>query len=131
MSLYGTFTFLAIAGIYGALPVITGRPIYSPRLADWHFTLNLLGAMMMFLSLHVGGFLQGLQWASWADGSTYAEYHSNLASLPFLQTVSDMRLWWNIRALSGLVILTGNLLFLVNVFNTIMLEPRRSSPATA
>lgn len=131
MSLYGTFTFFAVAGIYGALPVLTGRPIYSARLADWHFTLNLLGAMMMFLSLHIGGFLQGLQWASWADGSTYAEYHSNLASLPFLQTVSDMRIWWSIRALSGLVILSGNLLFLINVFNTIMLEPRKAPPAIA
>ncbi len=34
MSLYGTFTFFAIAGIYGALPALSGNPLYSKRMAD-------------------------------------------------------------------------------------------------
>lgn len=123
ISLFGTFTFFAIAGIYGTLPVLTKKPLWSKRLADWHFSLTFLGAMLMFIPLFLGGFFQGLQWASWADGSSYPEFHNNLAKLPFLTTVSDMYPWWLVRAISGLVILFGNILFLVNVFNTIVLKP--------
>ena len=41
ISLYGTFTFFAIAGIYQAIPVMTKKPLWSERLADWHFAFNL------------------------------------------------------------------------------------------
>jgi cytochrome c oxidase cbb3-type subunit 1 len=130
MSLYGAFTFLAMAGIYGALPALTGRQLYSQRMADWHFTLNVLGAFLMFFSLHIGGFLQGLQWASWADGDSYRIFQNNLAKLSFVQTVADMHYWWLIRTLSGLVILVGNSIFLVNVFNTVLLKPTTSPQKT-
>lgn len=123
MALYGAFTFFAIAGVYGALPALTGRPIYSKRMADWHFTLNMLGAMLMMISLHVGGFLQGLQWATWADGDSYRIFQNNLSKLPFLQTVADMHYWWLMRTLSGIVIFVANCIFVVNVFNTIVLKP--------
>lgn len=130
ISLYGTFTFFAIAGIYGALPVLTNKPIWSKRLADWHFSLSFLGGMLMFIPLFMGGFWQGLQWADWANGSSYPEFHNNLAKLPFLTTVSDMYPWWMLRAISGVVILFGNMLFLVNVFNTIVLKPHTEGPLT-
>lgn len=129
ISLYGTFTFFAIAGIYGVLPVITKRPLWSPKLADWHFTLSFLGGMLMFLSLFLGGFFQGLQWASWADGSSYPEFHNNLSKLPFLATINHLYSWWVLRAVSGLIILTGNLLFLLNVYNTIVLKPLEMAPS--
>ncbi len=128
MALYGTFTFFAMAGVYGALPALTGRPIYSKKMADWHFTLNVLGATLMMVSLHVGGFLQGLQWASWADGDSYRIFQNNLSKLPFVQTVADMHYWWLMRTISGIIILIGNCIFLVNVFNTILLKPASASP---
>lgn len=120
MTLYGAFTFFAIAGVYGALPTLTGRPLYSKRLADWHFTLNLVGAALMFLSLHIGGFIQGLQWASWADGESYRIFQSNLNNLSFVQTVANIQFYWILRALSGVVILFGNLIFVWNVFSTVL-----------
>jgi cytochrome c oxidase cbb3-type subunit 1 len=122
MSLYATFSFFAMAGIYGVLPALTGRQIYSKKMADWHFTLNMLGALMMFVSLHVGGFLQGLQWATWADGDSYRIFQNNLSKLSFLQTVADMHYYWIVRTLSGVVIVVGNFIFLVNVFNTVLLK---------
>lgn len=128
ISLYGTFTFFAIAGIYGALPYLTKKPIWSSKLADWHFTLSFLGGMLMFLTLFLGGFFQGLQWANWANGSSYPEFHNNLAKLPFLTTISDMHIWWLLRAISGVIILTGNILFAVNVYNTIVLAPTSNKP---
>jgi cytochrome c oxidase cbb3-type subunit I len=123
IALYGTFTFFAIAGIYQAIPVMCKKPLWSDKLADWHFAINLWGSVLFLFSLWVGGFLQGLMWANWADGSSYAEFHDNLTRLPFIQTVADMRDWWILRGIGGLMILFGNLLFVVNIFNTILLKP--------
>ncbi len=125
ISLYGTFTFFAIAGLYQAIPVMSKKPLWSTRLADWHFALNLWGSLLFLFSLWVGGFLQGLMWANWADGSSYAEFHDNLTRLPFLQTVADMHYWWVLRAIGGVVILFANILFAVNIYNTIVLKPAK------
>lgn len=123
ISLYATFTFFAISGIYQVIPSITKKPLWSTSLADWHFSLNLLGSLPFIASLWIGGFLQGMQWSSWADGATYAEYHNNLTILPFLQTVEDMDFWWLLRGIGGLIILFANILFLINMYNTIVLKP--------
>jgi cytochrome c oxidase cbb3-type subunit 1 len=121
ISLFATFTFFATAGIYQAIPTIMQRPIWSKRMANWHFTLIIFGSVPFLMALWLGGFLRGLMWASWADGHTYAEFHNNLTQLPFLQTVADMRPWWILRGLGGLIILFANIIFAVNIFNTVIL----------
>jgi cytochrome c oxidase cbb3-type subunit 1 len=131
ISLYATFTFFAIAGIYQALPVITKKPLWSEKLADWHFGLNLLGSVPFILALWLGGFFQGMQWATWANGFTYEQFHQNLTILPFLQTVADMRFWWIMRGIGGLIILIANFIFLINVFNTVILKPAPVQTARA
>ncbi|MBN4066595.1 cbb3-type cytochrome c oxidase subunit I [Simkania negevensis] len=124
ISLYGTFAFFAFGGIYYALPRVANKPLWSHTLANWHFTTNLIGSFLFLLALFVGGFLQGLQWADWANGATYAQFQYNLAKIPFLQTIVDMWPWWLMRAIGGSLILFGNLLFVINMFNTILLDPR-------
>lgn len=124
VSLYATFSFFAFAGVYWVVPQITGRPLWSERLANWHFSLNILGAVPFLLALWVGGFYQGLLWAKWANGTNYAEYHMNLSILPFLDTVADMHPWWILRGIGGLIILFANILFAINIFNTAMLKPK-------
>lgn len=131
VSLYATFTFFAIAGIYQALPALTGKRLWSEKLAVWHFRLNLLGSFPFIFSLWVGGFLQGMMWSNWANGSTYAEYHYNLTQFTFIQTIEEMQVWWLLRLLGGIIVLAANLLFAVNVFNTIMLPERTQEEALA
>jgi cytochrome c oxidase cbb3-type subunit 1 len=101
ISLYATFTFFAFAGIYQALPALTGKKLWSPKLASWHFTLNMFGSFPFIFALWLCGFLQGMQWAEWAHGSTYAEFHRRLAEFPFLQTLAEMRPWWILRGIGG------------------------------
>lgn len=129
ISLYGTFTFFAIAGVYQALPFLAKKPLWSKRLADWHFSLNLFGSIFFILPLWLGGFLQGLMWAEWSNGFSYAEFHNNLSLRPFLETVSEMHTWWVLRFWGGVIILFGNLLFLFNVFNTVLLPARQREEA--
>jgi cytochrome c oxidase cbb3-type subunit 1 len=124
VALYGTFTFFAFAGIYYTIPVILKKPLWSKRLADWHFTLNVFGSVPFIIALWLGGFYQGMMWATWAEGSTYSQFQEHLSHLPFLDTVARMRPWWVLRGLGGTTILIANLIFVVNIYNTIMLKPR-------
>ena len=126
VSLYATFTFFAFAGIYQCVPVIMQKPLWSKRLADWHFSLNIFGSLPFLLALWIGGYYQGWLWSRWADGSTYAEFHNNLSVLPFLQTIEDMHFWWVLRAIGGTIILFANILFLINIFNTVLLPARET-----
>lgn len=131
VSLYATFSFFAFAGIYQCIPVIMKKPLWSTRLADWHFALNMLGSIPFLLALWIGGFIQGLLWSRWAIGSTYAEFHNNLSIMPFIETIDEMHFWWLLRALGGLIILFANILFLINIFNTVMLPERKSTEVLA
>lgn len=124
VSLYATFTYFAMAGVYYVVSNITQKPIWSRRLAELHFNLNILGSLPFLLALWVGGFFQGMLWSRWAQGTTYAEMHANLSVLPFLETISQMNPWWMMRAIGGAIILFANILFVINIFNTILLPVR-------
>lgn len=124
ISLYATFTFFAIGGVYYVIPAITQRPLWSKKLADLHFSLNMWGSLPFILSLWIGGFYQGMMWATWADGGSYAQFHNNLTNLTFIDTIAEMRPWWIIRGIGGLIILAGNIIFIVNIFNTVVLKPK-------
>jgi cytochrome c oxidase cbb3-type subunit 1 len=131
ISLYGTFTFFAMAGVYQAIPAIVKKPLWSQSLANWHFNLNLIGSIPFMLSLWIGGFWQGMLWANWADGSSYAEFHHHLTQLPFLETVAEMYPFWFWRLVGGVIVLFANILFVVNIFNTVILPARASQESTA
>lgn len=129
IALYATFTFFAMAGVYQAIPQLTKKPLWSNKLADWHFTLSIIGSFFFILSLWLGGFLQGMMWADWANGSTYAEYHDHYTARNFLDTVADMRTWWALRSIGGVIVTFANMLFVVNIFNTIILPETEEAEA--
>lgn len=118
VALLGTFTFFAFGSIYYVIEKMQNRPMWSQKLSNLHFSLNFWGSILMFIALMIGGFLQGYKWASWADGSTYAEYRLNLMYMNFLQTVADLWIWWALRSLSGFMIIAGNLIFVFNIIKT-------------
>lgn len=105
MAVLGAFSFFAIGGTLWSLPRITGRPIYSDALASRSFWLMLWGGLIYFVSLWVGGFMQGLQW--------------NDTSIPFVDTVVFMRPFWIARALGGALMYAGIVVFLYLVFRSL------------
>ncbi len=125
MALFGTFSFFAIGGVYHAVSVITRKPIWSKRLADLHFTLSIFGGLVFFLALMLGGYMQGLSWASWSEGSSYSAFHEQITKLPFLETIVQMKVWWALRGFGGLMIVSGAFLFVLNIFNTVILPKRK------
>lgn len=133
LALLGAFTFFALGAFYHLTEVIAQRPIWSKRLACWHFNLMLFGSMLMFLTLMAGGYFQGLEWAKWArpdllEGEVplYSDYQRQMALKPFLETIKDLLPWWSARGVSGLVLLFANGIFLFNISQTLMESPRRN-----
>ena len=115
MAVLGAFSFFAIGGTLWSLPRITGRPIHSDALANRSFWLMLWGGLIYFVSLWVGGFMQGLQW--------------NDTSIPWVDTVMSMKPYYVARALGGALIFAGVVAFLYNVFRSLGRPEQEGAPA--
>jgi cbb3-type cytochrome c oxidase subunit I len=62
LAILGFVAFTATGGLYFILPRITGRPLYSERLASLHYWLFLLGTYGIFGVLTMAGLVQGHGW---------------------------------------------------------------------
>jgi cytochrome c oxidase cbb3-type subunit 1 len=100
LTMYGFITFIAWGGIYGLLPLATGkRP--SILLVGVHFWLAFLGVTIYVIVLSVAGTVQGL---TWANGD------------PFIASVEAAAPYWSGRAVSGTMMLLAHLIFAYNVW---------------
>ncbi len=59
MGVFGFSGMIALGGLYYILPRITGKPLYSGRLADVQYWLLILGMAGFFTVLTAGGLVQG------------------------------------------------------------------------
>ena len=84
-------------------PRLYGRDWYSRKLCEWHFWLSAVGLFVMFLDLTLAGIFQGYYWASLQPWENSVD-----GSLPF----------WQIRVVAGLVMFSGVLCFLYNLWMT-------------
>ena len=66
IAVLGFSGFIGLGGMYFLLPRITGRPIYSRRLADIQYWLLLIGLTGFFVVLTMAGLIQGSAWLSGA-----------------------------------------------------------------
>jgi cbb3-type cytochrome c oxidase subunit I len=64
IAVLGFSGFIALGGIYFLLPRITGKPLYSRRLADIQYWLLLTGLIGFFTVLTMAGLIQGSGWLS-------------------------------------------------------------------
>jgi cytochrome c oxidase cbb3-type subunit 1 len=104
MAVLGAFSFFAIGGAYYAIPRMLKTRLHSAALANASFWLWLVGGLSFFVSLWIGGFLQGLQW--------------NDTQIPFIDTVKFMQPFWAVRLLGGTFMFLGILLFFWNILVT-------------
>ena len=116
----GMVTFGAL---YYLVPRLWGRErLYSLRMVNWHFWLATIGIVFYASSMWVAGIMQGLMWREYgADG--YLVY-------AFADTVKAMHPLYIIRAVGGLMYLSGAVIMTVNIWRTILGHLRVEAPMT-
>ena len=103
MVMFGVFGFWIMGFFVELWPRAVGRPWAHPNLLTMHFWFTLIGLVLMIIDLTAAGLVQGFSWAGlnhWGD--------SVIASMPF---------WWT-RTVAGIVIITGQALFLYELWAT-------------
>jgi cytochrome c oxidase cbb3-type subunit I len=105
LALLGFGGFIAVGTIYFLLPSVTGRPLWSRRLADMQFWLMVVGTLGIFLSLTFAGLIQG---EGWRTGD--AVY----------RLVPELHRYFLVRGMSGVLLVTAAVLFVVNVLMTLL-----------
>src|SRR5690606_10826504 len=85
--------------------------LYSKTLANAHFWVATLGIILWVIPMYWAGFYQGLMWKEFnPDGS--------LAHPNFLETVTQLRPYFMLRALGGALFIAGAIIMVVNLVKT-------------
>jgi cytochrome c oxidase cbb3-type subunit 1 len=110
---FGTFYYL--------VPKLAGRPLYSTRLAEWHFWIALAGVMLYILAMWGAGITQGLLWLT-LDELGEVRYG-------FVEVMAAMAPYYVLRLVAGLLFLLGTALMAVNLTRTFTGPERAADPA--
>jgi len=115
MGAMGWVTMIISGSFYYMIPKITGKELYSIRLANVHFWLILAGQLALTIVMWAGGILQGAMLKTTnPDGSlTYS----------FLDTLNALYPYYQLRFAAGAVYYTGILLFVWNIIRTVSRKP--------
>lgn len=100
--LYAFFTMIMFGSIYFMMPRLLYREWPSANLIRIHFWGSAIGIGMMLTSLHVGGWIQGIQ--------------MNNPDIIFLDVVAASTKWLFSRSISGCLLGIAHLAFFINFF---------------
>ena len=104
--------FILFGMFYWLLPRMYKTSLFSEKLANAHFWIGTLGIIFWALPMYVSGFTQSLMWKQFNPDGTLV--YGN-----FLETVTQLMPFFLLRAIGGLLYLTGALIFVVNIVKTI------------
>lgn len=115
-TVFGTFVIGVVGAMYYVWPRVTGRQLWSSKLASWHIWLFIFGATLMFTGLSVQGLIQG----------SMLEFGAN-----FVDTVKEMKPWWFTRTLAGATMDVGLILMVINFYRTARYGKPFTEPSAA
>jgi len=103
--------FMAAGMFYFLVPRLSGRALYSRRLAEAHFWLGTFGILLYIVAMWISGINQGLMWrATNPDGS--------LMYPTFVETLIAIRPMYWMRLIGGTMYLLGMVLMGYNLVRT-------------
>jgi cytochrome c oxidase cbb3-type subunit 1 len=118
----GWVGYVSFGALYCLVPWLWKKQrLYSLALVEWHFWISTLGIVLYITSLWVAGIMQGLMWRAYNDFG-FLEYS-------FVESVQAMHPYYIIRALGGLLYLTGVLIMAYNLWRTVRSAPQISAAA--
>lgn len=104
--------FMTFGMIYYLLPIMWRTKLWSTKLANWHFWLGTLGIIFYAVPLYIAGFTQGLMWKQFNPDGT-------LLYKNWLDTVTAIIPYYQMRFVGGLLYISGAILMAVNVVATV------------
>ncbi|WP_149536234.1 cytochrome-c oxidase, cbb3-type subunit I [Siccirubricoccus phaeus] len=114
--------FILFGMLYWLVPRLWGRQqLWSAKLANWHFWVASLGILLYITAMWVSGIMQGLMWRAYD--------HLGFLQYSFVETVAAMHPYYVIRALGGLLYLSGALLMAYNLWRSVSSSPAEASAA--
>lgn len=123
LAFYGVFSLWLFAFAYYALG--EGRGPARPGVALWHFRYTVIGLGTALVAMWAGGLLSGFTWAAGVNSALY-ENHGN----GWFNTVSELDLYYGVRAAGILVYALAQILFVIGVFGAVR-DTARREPAVA
>ncbi|CCQ90255.1 putative Cytochrome c oxidase, fused subunits I, II, and III (modular protein) [Nitrospina gracilis 3/211] len=103
LTVFGSMVVWVVGGMYYVWPRLTGKQLWSAKLASWHLWLTIGGFSVMAVGLTAQGFVQG----------SMLEHGAN-----FVDTVNEMKPWWVARTLGGLAMDIAILFMLINFYKS-------------
>ncbi|MCW2244841.1 cytochrome c oxidase cbb3-type subunit 1 [Azospirillum fermentarium] len=117
----GWVAFISFGAIYYLVPVLWKRSqLYSMRLVSYHFWTATIGIVLYITAMWVSGIMQGLMWRAY-DNLGFLQYS-------FVETVAAMHPFYVIRAMGGVLFLTGALIMVYNLWRTAKGDIRIEKP---
>lgn len=104
--------FMTFGMVYFLLPILWRTKLWSVKLANWHFWLGTLGIIFYAVPLYISGFTQGLMWKQFNPDGT-------LVYKNWLDTVTAIIPYYQMRFVGGLLYISGAVLMVVNVIATV------------
>jgi len=104
--------FLTFGILYWLIPRIYKTPLYSKKLANVHFWLGSLGILFYAVPLYWAGFTQYLMWQEFTPEG-FLKYPN------FLETVTQLMPMYAMRAIGGVLYLTGFIIMAYNIVKTV------------
>lgn len=102
---------LTFGMLYFIIPRIYKKPLYSKTLANAHFWIATLGILLYAIPMYWAGFAQGLMWQQFNPDGT-------LVNKDFLETVTQLRPFFAMRAVGGALFIVGAIIMSYNLLKT-------------
>ena len=106
----GWVAFMIMSGLFHMAPRMFKREIYSKKLIEAQFWIQTTAVVLYFTSMWIAGITQGMMWRA------VDEYGNLMYS--FIDTVTVLHPYYAIRALSGVLFVTGFVMFAYNMIKT-------------
>ncbi|TKC05938.1 cytochrome-c oxidase, cbb3-type subunit I [Pedobacter frigoris] len=104
--------FLTFGILYWLIPRIYRTPLWSKKLAGFHFWIGTLGIIFYAVPLYFAGFTQGLMWKEFTE--------DGMLKYPnFLETVIQIIPMYALRAIGGAFYLIGVIVMTYNLIKTV------------
>ncbi len=103
--------FLTFGMLYYLIPKLWNTELFSKKLANVHFWVGTLGIVFYALPLYFAGFTQSLMWKEFTEAGI-------LAYPNFLETVTQLKPMYAMRAFGGALYLAGVFVMVYNLWQT-------------